>query len=222
MRREISARSRFPACLLAGCATLVVSVNAVADTEPIGPPAPTFEISPFAGYRVGGKFNDSSTNDSVSVDAHTSFALALDARADDASQYEFFYSRQATSVSGSNLAPTGLKVEYLHIGGTVTLDQSQPRVQPYLAGGLGATLLVPGAPDSRQETAFSMSLALGLRMPLSRHFLLRVEGRGYLTLINADTAIFCRSDQTGGLCTIHAQGSTFLQFDFLAGVSFVF
>jgi hypothetical protein len=222
VRREDCVRSFALRGALAGCATLVVSAAAVADTEPIAPPAPTFEISPFLGYRVGGKFTDAATNDSVSVDAHASYAIALDARAEEAAQYEFFYSRQATSLSGSNFAPTGLKIEYLHIGGTVTLDQSQPRVQPYLAGGLGATLLVPDTPGSRQDTAFSMSLALGLRIPLSRHFLLRVEGRGYLTLLNADTAIFCRSDQSGGLCTIHAQGSALFQFDFLAGASFVF
>jgi hypothetical protein len=194
----------------------------VADTEPIRPPAPTFEISPFVGYRVGGNFTDTTTNESVTLDAHTSFALALDALAYEGGQYEFFYSRQATSMSGHTLAPTGLKVEYLHIGGTVAFDESQPRVQPYLAGGLGATILVPDAPGSRQDTAFSMSLALGLRIPLSRHFLLRLEGRGYLSLLNADTAIFCHSDQNGALCQIRAQGSAFFQFDFLAGASYVF
>jgi opacity protein-like surface antigen len=219
VRRE---RSRAVVGLLAGCATLAVSAGAAADTEPVRPPDLTFEISPFAGYRVGGKFTDTTTNESLSLDAHTSFALALDARAYEGGQYEFFYSRQDTSLSSSTLAPTGLKVEYLHIGGTVTLDESQPRVQPYLAGGLGATLLVPDAPGSRQDTAFSMSLALGLRIPLSRHFQLRLEGRGYLTLLNADTAIFCRSDQNGGLCQIRASGSTFLQFDFLAGASLMF
>jgi len=208
--------------MLTGLAVLAICAPAAADTEPVRPPDLTFEISPFAGYRVGGKFTDTTNNESLTLDAHTSFALALDARAEEGAQYEFFYSRQDSSLSGSTLAPTGLKVEYLHIGGTVTLDQSQPRVQPYLAGGLGATLLVPDAPGSRQDTAFSMSLALGLRIPLSRHFQLRLEGRGYFTLLNADTAIFCRSDQNGGLCQIHAQGSGFFQFDFLAGASLVF
>jgi hypothetical protein len=200
----------------------MASTTAVADTEPTRPPDPTFEISPFVGYRVGGKFTDSTNNQSVTVDAHTSFALALDALAYEGAQYEFFYARQDTSLSGSTVAPTGMKVEYLHIGGTVTLDESNPRLRPYLAGGLGATLLVPDAPGARQDTAFSMSLALGLRIPLSHHFQLRLEGRGYFSLLNADTAIFCRSDQNGALCQIHTQGSGFFQFDFLAGASYVF
>lgn len=221
VRREISPL-RILVWGLTALATLAASATAAADTEAIRPPDPTFGISPFFGYRVGGKFSDATTNESMTLDAHTSFAIALDARAYEGAQYEFFYSRQDTSLSGSTLAPTGLKVEYLHIGGTVTLDESQPHLQPYLAGGLGAALLVPDAPGSRQDTAFSMSLALGLRVPLSRHFLLRLEGRGYLSLLNADTAIFCRSDQNGALCQIRAQGSTFFQFDFLAGASFVF
>ena len=207
---------------VAGCGALLASAAAVADTEPVRPPDPTFEISPFVGYRVGGKFTDSTNNEAVTLNAHTSFALALDALAYEGGQYEFFYSRQDTLLSGSTLAPSGMKVEYLHIGGTVTLDESNPRIRPYLAGGLGATLLVPDAPGSRQDTAFSMSLALGLRVPLSRHFQLRLEGRGYLSLLNADTAIFCHSDQNGALCQIRAQGSAFFQFDFLAGASYVF
>jgi hypothetical protein len=208
--------------LVIGCAALGLAEPAGAGTEPVRPPDPTFEISPFVGYRVGGNFTDTTNNESLSLAAHTSFALALDARAEENAQYEFFYSRQDSSLSSSSLAPTGLKVEYLHIGGTVRLDESQPHVQPYLAGGLGATLLVPDAPGSRQDTAFSMSLALGLRIPLSSHFQLRLEGRGYLTLLNANTAIFCRSDENGGLCQIHASGSGFFQFDFLAGASFMF
>jgi hypothetical protein len=206
-----------------GCCMLLPSVPAAADADQApGSSMPAFEISPFFGYRAGGSFHDVNTNQSVSLDAHASFALALDARADESSQYEFFYSRQPTELSGSGLAPVTTTVEYLHIGGTVTLDQSQPRVQPYLAGGLGVTLLVPDSPGSHDDTSFSASLALGLRVPLSRHFQLRFEGRGYLTVLTSDAAIFCGSNQNGALCQIHAHGSTFFQFDFLAGASFVF
>lgn len=206
-----------------GCAMLPANAPAAADAEPAASTSsPSFEISPFAGYRVGGSFNDVNTNQSVTLDAHGSFAIALDARADEGSQYEFFYSRQSTMLSGSGLAPVTTTVQYLHIGGTLTLDQSQPRLQPYLAGGLGVTLMAPDSPGAHEDTSFSMSLALGLRVPLSQHFLLRFEGRGYLTLLSSDAAIFCGSNQNGALCHIQARGSTFFQADFLAGVSFVF
>jgi hypothetical protein len=204
---------------------LLAGAPAAADADAdaaAGTSTPSFEISPFAGYRVGGSFQDADTHQSVSLDAHASFALALDARADEGSQYEFFYSRQPTVLAGSGFAAVTTTVQYLHIGGTVTLDESQPRLQPYLAGGLGVTLLMPDSPGAHEDTSFSASLALGLRVPLSRHFLLRFEGRGYLTVLTSDAAIFCGSNQNGALCHIQAQGSTFFQFDFLAGASFVF
>ncbi len=71
-------------------------------------------------------------------------------------------------------------------------------------------------------TRFSASLGLGLRVPVGRQLSLRLEARGLVTLISADTALFCRSDQTGLLCQIHAHGSTFLQGEALAGVAYAF
>ena len=106
-----------------GCAMLPANAPA-ADAEPAASPStPSFEISPFAGYRVGGSFNDADTNQSVTLDAHGSLAIALDARADEGSQYEFFYSRQSTLLSGSGFAPVTTTVQYLHIGGTAFFEE---------------------------------------------------------------------------------------------------
>jgi len=185
------------------------------------PPEMAFEIAPFGGYRVGGRFTDTTNNQSVDLSDHGSFALALDARADSMSQYELFYSRQSTTLTGAGFASLGAKVEYLHLGGTLTLDQ-QPRLQTYLAGGLGATRFSPDVAGGQEDTRFSMSLALGLRVPLATHFRLRFEARGYVTFMDTDTAIFCGSGQAGAICSIRASGSTLFQFEMLAGASFVF
>jgi opacity protein-like surface antigen len=209
--------------MLAGSAMLLASASAAAADPNVQPPA--FEITPFIGYRVGGSFTEvdtqHNTQQSVSLNDHGSFALALDARADYGSQYELFYSRQSTAMQGFGFAPVSLTVEYLHLGGTLLLDE-QPRLQTYLAGGLGLTRLAPDSLPGQEDTRFSMSLALGLRVPLSRNFQLRFEGRGYVTFMASDAAIFCRSDQSGGICQITAKGSTFFQFDLLAGVAFLF
>ena len=61
-----------------------------------------------------------------------------------------------------------------------------------------------------------------MRVPISTHFSLRLEGRGFLTIMNADTAIFCRSDQTGALCLVRARGSSLFQLDLLAGAACAF
>jgi opacity protein-like surface antigen len=152
---------------------------------------------------------------------HGAFAVTADLRADQGTQYELFYSREATSLSGNSAAPPAdVTVEYLHLGGTLLLDE-EPRIKPYIAGGLGVSRFTPGQAGST-DTRFSISLGLGLRWPVTRHFAVRVEGRGFLTLVNPDAALFCRSDQNGLLCRIHGSGQTFLQGQLLAGAAFAF
>jgi opacity protein-like surface antigen len=204
--------------LLLGAAVLM---SAPAMAEQPAREAQQFEVSPFIGYRVGGSFKLIGTGQHVELDDHGSFALALDARAEESTQYELFYGRQSTVLRGAALAPVSIEVEYLHIGGTVALDEAQ-RVRPYLAGGLGITRFSPDPALGHEDTRFSVSLALGLRVPLSPHFSLRLEGRGLLTPLNTDSALFCRSDQSGALCQVRVRGSSFFQFDFLAGAAYAF
>ena len=198
----------------------LLAVPAVRADPPAAEPL-QFEVTPFVGYRVGGKFELIDSGQSVNVQDHGSFALALNLRTSDFTQYELFYGRQASVMAAPGFPASSVKIEYLHIGGTVPLEETA-RVKPYLAGGLGVTRLTPDSAQGTDDTRFSLSLALGLRVPLSRHFSLRFEGRGFLTPFNTDTAIFCRSDQGGALCQVHASGSLFFQFDFLAGATYAF
>jgi opacity protein-like surface antigen len=187
-----------------------------------------FETGAFGALAVGGRFkltdsgaNGTGTGSSVSLADHGAFALTADLRADEGTQYELFYSREATGLRGNSATPrTDVTVEYLHLGGTVLLDDEQ-RIKPYMAGGLGISRFTPGQEGST-DTRFSVSLGLGLRWPVTRHFSVRIEGRGFLTLVNPDTAVFCRSDQNGLLCRIHGNGQTFIQGEFLAGAAFAF
>jgi opacity protein-like surface antigen len=180
-----------------------------------------FSISPFVGYRVGGGFRLNDTGQHISLTNHDAFALAVDMRADEGSEYELFYSRQSSDLRGSGFAPAGTVVEYLHIGGIVWLAD-EDRIKPYFGGGLGATRLSPGLAPGSDDTRFSLSLSLGLRAPLTQHFSLRAEARGYFTPLNTDTGLFCRSDQGGAVCQVRARGSSLFQGDFLAGVTYAF
>jgi len=182
---------------------------------------PSYEITPFAGFRIGGSFKQSDTGASVDLDDHASFALALGLRAEEAGQYELFYSRESTVMrSAPAFTPASLTVEYLHIGGTLLVDD-ELRLKPYILGGLGITRFSPPA-QGTQDTQFSLSAGLGLRWPINRHFSVRLEGRGFVTLVDPDTAEFCRSDQAGLLCRIHGHGRTFVQGELLMGAAFAF
>lgn len=184
-----------------------------------------FEVTPFAGYRFGGDFDvdtGGTTRQNVDLDDHGSFALALDLRRDEESQYELFYSHQQTNLErDSPLGPLGLNVEYLHIGGTLDVNQEM-LLKPYVVGTLGLTRLSPEPGRASDNTRFSFSLGGGLRVPVSDHFSLRFEARGFLTFVNTNASFFCSSSSAGGFCSIHGSGSTFLQYELLAGAAFAF
>ena len=187
-----------------------------------------FEVSGFGALAVGGQFklqgggaDDTGTGNRLSLSDHGAFALAADLRIDEGTQYELFYSREKTDLRINQSVPrTDVTVEYLHVGGTVLLND-EVNVKPYLVGGLGVTRLSPGEEGST-DTRFSASLGLGLRWPVTRQLSLRLEGRAFVTLVNDNTAVFCKSDESGLLCRIHGNGQTFIQGQFLAGAAFAF
>jgi len=190
-----------------------------ADDE-AGPPL-NYSITPFAGYRFGGRLTLADTNTRLDAQSHMSYGVALDVATDTETQYELFYSRQSTSLSSPSPAPSNTVIEYLHVGGTVNIGES-PRFQPYLVGALGATRFSPDSSAGNDRIYFSASLGGGWRMPINTHLALRLEARGFATFFNSHTAVFCRSDQAGGVCLIHGSGSTFFQGDALAGLTYTF
>jgi opacity protein-like surface antigen len=181
-----------------------------------------FEITPFVGYRLGGDFDVTNSSQSADLDDHGSFALALAVRRDESSQYELIYTREETTFEKTSpLGPLDVNVEYLHVGGTLeaSVDSDFP-LEPYIVGGLGVTRfeLQSVGDDSR----FSVSLGGGFRVPVSPRFSFRFEARGYLTFVDTKSSIFCASGRFGGVCSIRAKGSTFTQFDLMAGAAFAF
>lgn len=218
--------------VIAGTAIVGMGGGALALAADTSYPSPRaaqpllFEVAGFGALAVGGHFRwadagaATGTGSTVSLADHGTFALAADLLADEGSQYELFYSRESTDLSGHLGIPrTGVTIEYLHLGGTLLLDDT-PNIKPYIVGGLGVTRLTPRE-QGNTDTRFSASLGFGLRWPVTRHFSVRLEGRGFVTLVNQDAAVFCRSDQ-GLLCRIHGSGQTFVQGEFLAGAAWAF
>jgi len=197
-----------------------LTATAAEPDDEAGPPL-IYSITPFAGYRFGGRLTLADTNTRLDALNHASYGVALDVATDTQTQYELFYSRQSTSLSAPSPAPSNTVIEYFHIGGTVNIGES-PRFQPYFIGTLGATRFSPDSPLGNDRIYFSGSIGGGLRVPFNAHLALRLEARGFATFFNTNTAVFCRSDQAGGVCLIRGSGSTFLQGDALAGLSYTF
>jgi opacity protein-like surface antigen len=186
----------------------------------------SWEVTPFIGYRGGGNFDleGSTTANEVDLDDKGSFGLAVNPfpDGDKMQSYELLYSRQQTNVAkNSPLAPFDLNVEYLHLGGTLVLNDELP-VRPYIAGGLGLTRFSPQTGDGGDDSRFSFSLGAGVKLPVTKHFNVRLEARGFLTLVNSDSAFLCASGSQGGTCVIRVKGESFFQYELMAGAAFVF
>lgn len=231
--RDSSAKWPFAWCVAALVGTVgMVAAAEAGDVSSHRNDAQSFEIAGFVGSTVGGGFKwegggaiidgeATGTGSRISLDNHTSFALAADLRASESTAYELLYSRESTHLSAfGGAATTDVTVSYLHLGGTIMLDDSDRPLKPYAIGGLGLTRLQPGE-DGSSRTRFSGSLGLGLRWAATQHLALRLEGRGFATLMNND-AVFCKSDQSALICRIHGNGTTFIQGQFLAGLAYDF
>ena len=179
------------------------------------------EITPYAGYTIGGSFEDNTTGTKLDIREGGNFGLILDLPDSPETQYELFYGFQRTRVTGGGAIGGDplfdLDIHYLHLGGTYM--PAREKIRPYIAGGLGATHFVPHGSGLNQKTYFSLSLGGGAKIPISSHVGLRFEGRGFLTVLPDSTEIFCVSSG-GAACRVSVKGDVLGQFLLMAGITF--
>ena len=184
-----------------------------------------YEVTPLLGYAFGGGFENAESGDSLDLGDGGNFGLILGMadKTRSGAFYELFYSHQETHLHGDGVVFSGeprmdIKIDYLHLGGSYyPTAMEQQRLMPFVSGGLGLTYLSPEQGDS--ETRFSLSLGGGLRLQLSEHLGLRLEGRGFGTLFNGSGSAFCES---GNACRVQVKGDLFWQFNALVGLVFSF
>lgn len=187
--------------------------------------APRFELTPVAGYRMGGSFEqvetDGSSASDVDLDDASSWGIDLGWYRDVNSFYELLYSTQSTSMDSADpaLSRVDVQTDYYHFGGTL-LFADERWIVPYLSLTAGATHLSADGYDS--ETKFSMSLGGGLRLPFSEHFAATLGLRGYLTLVDSDTAFLCVSGSEGSGCLVRSSGSGYFQAEAQLGLTLRF
>jgi hypothetical protein len=179
------------------------------------------EITPLAGYAVGGNFEDNTTGADLDVKEGGSFGLVLGLPDTPETMYELFYGFQRTKVTGGGASGGDtlfdLDIHYLHLGGTYMFPGDT--VRPFLSGGLGATHFAPHGSGLSRKTYFSLSLGGGAKVPISGHVGLRLEGRGFLTILPDATEIFCVSSG-GAACSVKVRGDVLGQILLLAGITF--
>jgi hypothetical protein len=173
-------------------------------------------ITVYGGSRTSNHLTDVTSGQSVSLSGNASYAVAVDIGIDRFKQWEIFYGHQKTELSSigfpaaSNNVP--LAIDYLHFGGTYFPDGLGKG--GYVAGGLGVTMLQPDRAGLNSETKPSLNIGFGYLLPLGKTFGLRFEVRGYATLLNSNSSMFC----SGG-CAVSVKGSALYQGEGMIGLS---
>ena len=84
-----------------------------------------------------------------------------------------------------------------------------------MAVGLGLTRLLPEPAGFSDETRFSASIGAGVKLWLGRHVGIRLEGRGFFTVLDAESRTFCPGN---GTCVIRGTSSEIAQAEARAGL----
>lgn len=201
-------------CAAAGLLTLTLLGTAA--------PAQAQAVTLCGGYRAGSGFRDSSGADAP-IDLRSTAALSAAYEWPNGSSrpLQLLLSHQRTRLdigaSSSPGAPSSmpLRLSYLHLGGLNFFEGGTGG--PYVAGGIGVTLMNPGLPGTSSRVRGSLNVGLGYQWPLGPSLALRTELRGYATLIRSDGAFFC----SGG-CVVQIKGDTLTQLEGLVGLSMAF
>jgi opacity protein-like surface antigen len=175
------------------------------------------EFMPFAGYRFGGGFDDQISGDKLDLDDQGNWGFAVSSPQTSGARYEFLYSRQQTRLSEAAQPEDGfdLQIHYLHLGGTV--DVKHKDFTPFVSGGIGISHMSPGRSGFTDETRLSLSLGCGLKWYPSDRFGIRLELRGYGTLIDTSASLFCH-----GGCELELSSGLLPQFETNLGLIFRF
>jgi hypothetical protein len=183
-----------------------------------------FELTPFAGFATGGEFEDSTTTASLELDDSAAFGLILNIDESANTQWEILYSLQTTEADTTGLpisgAPLDIDVHYIQGGGTYLFDGNAAR--PFLAATIGASHFEPGLSGVDSETFFAFSIGTGLQIRPNERFGIRIEARGYGTLLNSESDLFCQSGPAGAMCAVRVEGNILWQWHAFAGFTFRF
>lgn len=198
--------------------SLLIGTAAIAQ-ESADPKIYRFQVTPFAGYRLGGTFEDELSEAELDLDEAGSFGLVLNMRESANTEWELGYSHQSTSIDTAGVTDGGsdldLDIEYLQIGGTYIGPHELAR--PFMVATIGLARFDPEPGGLDSETYFAFSIGGGVKLWPQNRFGLRLEGRFYGTVLDSESKIFCTSNATTSGCLISTKGEVLWQWEMMLG-----
>ena len=211
--------------LVAAAAAGLAAVSVAAQEPPL-----RFELTPYAGYRIGGEFEPQSASDDVDDDGHhfelhegNAEGLILDILTREGNtQWEALYAHQSTELETQPSFVGGptldIDVSYFQFGGTYLFDENSDTTVPFIALTAGLTRFEPGLADIDAENYLSWSLGGGVQLRADRRIGVRLEARLFGSLIEDESALFCVSSPTVSGCALSVEGDVLHQFEARIGV----
>jgi hypothetical protein len=188
-------------------------------------PSLDFQLTPFAGYRFGGEFEEEDSNETFELDDDSSYGLIVNFPYTSYTEWEIYYSTQSTSIDAAGFAITenrfDVDVDYLQIGGTYLFEETGSAV-PYFVATVGLANIDPDLAGTSSDNFLSFGVGGGWKFFPDRRIGLRLDGRFIGTFIDSDSKVFCQSDESGGGCAVALKGDILYQFEMQAGVVFRF
>jgi len=150
-----------------------------------------FELTPTASYNFGGSIEGDRTEffdfDLEAADSEA-FGITFGFPVASWAQIELLASRQSTELEfdsglfGNDFGVADFDVSYYHVGGLFSWGSGQ--IFPFVVASAGMTELDPQISGASSETRFSMSFGGGVKIFFTDHVGLRLEGRGFWTMLD--------------------------------------
>jgi len=190
----------------------------VAATAHAQAPGPKVQLAPFVGYQFGGSVYSPDLERKLSFKSGLDYGGTIDFSTGESWRVELLYSRQSTVLEDSEgVAPDfDVTVERYLLGLQEETGEGSVRYFGTLLAGV--TRFVPGVSSASSDTRFTGGVALGVKSFFSKNVGLRLEVRGFYTVVEKGGSVFC----TAGTCLIEYSGSGIWQGDASAGLMFVF
>jgi len=181
--------------------------------------AQNFEVTPIGGYRFGGDFFELLTRQPVDVDGAPAVGFVVDFRTPYGFQVEALFSHQHAQAFVPTF-PAGppvswhFDVDHYQAGGIQEYDYG--RLRPFLTGTLGLTSY---RAENDDELRFTLGAGGGVKLFPTRHIGVRLEGRAFMTFVDADVALFaCSTLTANGGCIVGFNANIVWQTEFTAGL----
>jgi len=176
-------------------------------------------ITPYAGYRDGGDFEDAGSDTELGIDESDTFGLIFGWEVKDG-QLEISYSRQETELNGSSSASpdalVDLDVTNLLFAGKSILD---PDMGSYFSILLGLTEIDFDSDELDSDTRLAFGFGSGINYPIGDNFGFRLGLRGIVTFLDDNEDEFCISPSN---CPILIEDNKLVQWEIITGFSIRF